>query len=137
MAGGERDHTAEWKKYGFRWLLAISVLAALVVGVKYGDQKPSQSSRSSHLWDVQRARTECRNVIVAAAKWGDAERPPLAENGAGLDGFLFSWPRGSFHFRNGYGGKMPMSAVCNGSLSGGYIERVVLNGDVIYARDKQ
>ncbi len=74
------------------------------------------------------ALANCQISITKTAEYGDAERPPFAENYGKGDEFYFAWPKGAFHFTNGFHAKVPMSASCIGSLHAGAITSLTVNG---------
>lgn len=75
------------------------------------------------------ALVKCQYAIKGTAAHGGAELPPYAKNyGTLADEFYFAWPRGSFEFQNGFGGKELMSASCIGVLSTGTITQLTING---------
>lgn len=79
-------------------------------------------------WDESLALVRCQDAILARAEFGDVERPPPVRNHGRGDEFYFAWPSGSFHFVNGFGAKVPMSASCIGSRSRRAITSLTING---------
>lgn len=78
---------------------------------------------------VAQALVSCQHRLVGRAKFGGAEMPPVVQN-HGRDGeFYFAWPTGSFHFKNGFGGSIKMSASCIGEVSTGEIKHLTLSGE--------
>lgn len=84
----------------------------------------------SQLYDRQvgAALLACQQRIAGLAEFGKAETPPYAKNYGKGDEFYFAWQRGSFHFKNGFGASVPMSASCTGIVSTGFIQHLTLNG---------
>ena len=109
--------------------LNIGLIAALLVMmaiVAVGLFLPSESK--IHNQKVSTALLACQQRLSKYAKYGESETPPYVENHGGGDEFYFAWPTGSFHFKNGFGTSIPMSASCIGTLSTGEIKQVTLNG---------
>jgi hypothetical protein len=77
---------------------------------------------------VAAALLACQKQIIAHSKFGDAEQPPFSQNHGSGNEFYFAWPTGSFHFKNGFGASVKMSASCIGDLSTGEIKALTLNG---------
>jgi hypothetical protein len=78
---------------------------------------------------VAQALVGCQQRIAGLAKYGNADTPPFVQN-HGRDGeFYFAWPSGSFHFKNGFGAALKMSASCTGDVSTGKIKHLTLNGE--------
>lgn len=119
---------------GAREWLGFAVLAviALLVGVAvYRAVVPSPSQL--HDRAVASALLACQQRIAGLAEFGGAEMPPYSKNWGKGDEFYFAWPTGSFHFRNGFGASVPMSASCTGIVSSGEILHLTLNGTEIAA----
>ncbi|WP_314439442.1 hypothetical protein [Massilia timonae] len=116
-----------WKeRLGLLALGAIVILAGLIV---YRVAVPSESQ--VHDRKVSAALLACQKRIVGLVELGGAEMPPYSKNWAKGDEFHFAWPTGSFHFKNGFGAAVPMSASCTGRISTGQIEQLTLNGKTI------
>lgn len=111
----------EWFAFG-----ALAAIVALVGLIVYRVLVPSESQ--VHDRKVSAALLACQQRIAGLAEFGGAEMPPYSKNWAKGDEFSFSWPRGSFHFKNGFGASVPMSASCTGIVSNQAIEHVTLNG---------
>lgn len=115
----------EW--FAFAALTAIVALVGLIV---YRVAVPSGSQ--VHDRAVSAALLACQQRIAGLAEFGGAEMPPYSKNWAKGDEFHFAWPAGSFHFKNGFGALVPMSASCIGSASTGEIQQLTVNGrDII------
>lgn len=111
-------------------LLAIAALAVMAALIVYRIAVPSESQ--IHDRKVSAALLACQQRIAGTAEFGDSETPPYSKNWAKGDEFMFAWPRGSFHFKNGFGASLPMSASCTGVVSSGEIQHLTVNGkDVI------
>lgn len=54
----------------------------------------------------------CQEAILSLAQYGDAERPPYRTPELSKNSALYEWERGAFHFKNGFGVKVPQSASC-------------------------
>ncbi|WP_314435859.1 hypothetical protein [Massilia timonae] len=100
----------EW--LGLVSLGAIIILAGLIV---YRVAIPSASQ--VHDRAVSAALLACQQRIAGLAEFGGAEMPPYSKNWGKGDEFYFAWQRGSFHFKNGFGASVPMSASCVGTVS--------------------
>jgi len=87
---------------------------------------PSESQ--IHDRKVSAALLACQQRIAGTAEFGDSETPPYSKNWAKGDEFMFAWPRGSFHFKNGFGAAVPMSASCTGLISTEEIQHLTVNG---------
>ena len=115
----------EW--FGLLAIAALAVIAALMV---YRLAVPSESQKVDR--KVSAALLACQQRIAGTAGYGNAEMPPYSKNWANGDEFHFAWQRGSFHFTNGFGASVPMSASCTGILSTGEIQHLTINSkDVI------
>lgn len=77
---------------------------------------------------VARALLACQKSLVGQALFGNAEMPPPVANYGSGDEFYFTWPIGSFYFKNGFGASIKMSASCIGDISTGKIRQLTLNG---------
>lgn len=118
----------EW--FGLAVLGAIVILVGLIA---YRVAVPSESQ--VHDRKVSAALLACQQRIAGLAEFGGAEMPPYSKNWSRGDEFSFSWPRGSFHFKNGFGASVPMSASCTGVVSTGEIQHLTLNSkDILVAR---
>lgn len=113
--------------------LGLAVLAAVIVGmlsIGYRVLQPSESQAQDR--KVMSALFACQQRITGLAEYGEADTPPYSKNFGKGDEFYFAWQRGSFHFKNGFGASVPMSASCIGSVSTGEIQHLTVNGkDVI------
>jgi hypothetical protein len=112
--------------------LGLAVLAAVIVGmlsIGYRVLQPSESQ--VHDRNVMSALLACQQRITGMAEYGEAETPPYSKNFGKGDEFYFAWQRGSFHFKNGFGASVPMSASCIGSVSTGEIQQLTVNGKII------
>lgn len=113
--------------------LGLAVLAAVIVGmlsIGYRVLQPSESQVQDR--NVMAALFACQQRITGLAEYGEADTPPYSKNFGKGDEFYFAWQRGSFHFKNGFGASVPMSASCVGSVSTGEIQHLTVNGkDVI------
>ncbi|WP_409266854.1 hypothetical protein [Massilia sp. BHUDP2] len=107
----------------------LVVIAVLVILIGYRVVVPSEEKK--HAQKVSAALLNCQQRIAGLAEYGGAEAPPYTKNYGKGDEFYFAWGRGSFHFQNGFGAKVPMSASCIGSVSTGQIEQLTLNGKTI------
>ena len=77
---------------------------------------------------ISAALVQCQYAIKSTAAYGGADLPPFSKNYASDgDEFYFAWPRGSFEFSNGFGGRQLMSASCTGVLSTGTITHLTVN----------
>lgn len=108
-------------------LICICGIVASIAVIIWSIANPSaESLRKRALAD---ALVKCQYAIKSTASHGGAELPPYAKNyGTLADEFYFAWPRGSFEFQNGFGGKAQMSASCTGVLSTGKITKLTVNG---------
>lgn len=111
----------EW--LGFAALAAIVLFVGLMV---YRAVVPSASQL--HDRAVASALLACQQRIAGLAEFGGAEMPPYSKNWGKGDEFYFAWQRGTFHFKNGFGASVPMSASCIGSVSTGKIQQLTVNG---------
>ena len=117
----------EWFAFG-----ALAAIVALVGLIVYRVAVPNESQ--VHDRKVSAALLACQQRIAGLAEFGGAEVPPYSKNWVKGDEFHFAWPTGSFHFRNGFGAAVPMSASCTGVVSTGEIQHLTLNSkDVIAA----
>lgn len=107
-------------------LVCLGAIIVLVGLIGYRVAVPSESQ--VHDRKVSAALLACQQRIAGLAEFGGAEMPPYSKNWARGDEFSFSWPRGSFHFKNGFGAPVSMSASCTGIVSTQTIEHVTLNG---------
>ena len=106
---------------------AVIVPVGLIV---YRVVVPSESQM--HDRQVSAALLACQQRIAALAEFGGAEIPPYTKNWGKGDEFYFAWQTGSFHFKNGVGASLPMSASCTGVVSTGSIEHLTLDSkDII------
>lgn len=135
-AGAARENKATLKAqrlYGPKeWfgMITISAIAIMLAFLAYQVVAPSEGELHSR--KVSAALLSCQQRISATAEYGDAETPPYSKNWAKGDEFMFAWPRGSFHFKNGFGASVPMSASCTGAISTGEIQHLTVNSkDVI------
>jgi len=110
-----------------QWLIlaAFGVVIALVGYLVYSVVVPSEGQL--HARKVSAALLACQQRIAGLAEYGEAETPPYVKNFGKDDEFYFAWQRGSFHFKNGFGASVPMSASCIGSVSTGEIRQLTLN----------
>lgn len=114
------------------WLggLVLVALAVSILSIGYRAIQPSASQ--THDRKVSAALLACQQRIAGLAEYGDAETPPYSKNWGKGDEFYFAWPRGMFHFKNGFGASVPMSASCTGVISTGEIQHLTLNSkDII------
>jgi len=107
-------------------LIAIALLVGLIA---YRVVVPSDEKLRAQ--KVSAALLQCQQRIASLAEYGDAEMPPYAKNYGKGDEFYFAWQRGSFHFRNGFGAPVKMSASCIGDLSTGEIKQLTVNSKSI------
>lgn len=114
----------EW--FAFGALAAIVVLVGLIV---YRVAVPSDSQ--VHDRKVSAALLACQQRIAGLAEFGGAEMPPYSKNWGKGDEFYFAWPTGSFHFKNGFGASVPMSASCVGTVSTQTIQHVILDDQYV------
>lgn len=126
--------SARGSAYGLSWkerlgLLALGAIVILVGLIVYRVVVPSDSQ--VHDRKVSAALLACQQRIAGLAEFGGAEMPPYSKNWAKGDEFFFSWPRGSFYFKNGFGAAVPMSASCTGIVSSQTIEHVTLDGKIV------
>jgi hypothetical protein len=107
-------------------LFAIGVIMLGVAMIIYRVAVPSDAQ----LYDrkVSAALVACQQRIAGLAEYGDAETPPYTKNHGKGDEFYFAWGSGTFHFKNGFGASVKMSASCIGSLSTGEITQLTLSG---------
>lgn len=118
---------------GYKWtgrdwfnvfcISAIVVFSGLIV---YRLAIPSDDELQKR--KVGAALFACQQRIVGLAEYGGADTPPYVKNYGRGDEFYFAWGLGSFHFNNGFGAPLPMSASCIGQLSTGEIRQMTLNG---------
>jgi len=110
-------------------LLAMAALGAIVILVGLiVFRSISPSSAQIHSRQVSQALANCQHRIRSTAQFGDAELPPHVQNYGTKGEFYFAWPSGSFHFKNGFGAPLKMSASCIGDLSTGEIKQMTVNG---------
>jgi len=112
-------------------MVTISAIVVFVLLIVYRLVVPSESKL--HDRAVSAALLACQQRIAGLADYGGAETPPYAKNHGKGDEFYFAWQRGSFHFRNGFGAEVPMSASCTGVVSTGEIQHLTLNGKNVLA----
>jgi hypothetical protein len=104
----------------------VAILACLgMIGSRIISPSPEQIQDRK----VAAALLACQKQIIAHSKFGDAEQPPFSQNHGSGNEFYFAWPTGSFHFKNGFGASVKMSASCIGDLSTGEIKALTLNGE--------
>jgi hypothetical protein len=110
------------------WLGAATLagIAAMVVVLIYTATFPSAEKIRDR--QVSAALAQCQHAIRAHAQYGEAETPPYVPNHGRDDEFHFAWAPGAFHFTNGFGAKVRMSASCNGNVSSGKIQSLTLTG---------
>lgn len=89
------------------------------------------SEEKVHAQKISAALFHCQQRIAGLAEYGDAETPPYTKNYGKGDEFYFAWQRGSFHFKNGFGAPVQMSASCIGDLSTGEIKQLTVNAKSI------
>lgn len=87
---------------------------------------PSESQ--VHDRKVNTGLLACQQRIAGLAEFGAAEMPPHTKNWGKGDEFYFAWPTGSFHFENGLGASVPMSASCVGFVTTSEIRHLTVNG---------
>lgn len=105
---------------------AIVAMGVVVLGIAASILSPStEKTQHSRMID---ALARCQHAIQATAQYGDAEMPPYVPNYGRADEFYFAWPPGSFHFTNGFGARVKMSASCIGRISTGEIQHLTING---------
>jgi hypothetical protein len=108
-------------------LVSICGIIASVAAILWSIANPSPEKLRKRA--LANALLTCQYAIKGTAGHGGAELPPYAKNyGTAADEFYFSWPRGSFEFQNGFGGKEQMSASCIGILSTNTITQLTVNG---------
>lgn len=117
--------------YGISWrerlgLLALGAIVILVGLIVYRVAVPSESQ--VHDRQVSAALLACQQRIAGLGRVGGAEMPPYSKNWGKGDEFYFAWPTGSFHFKNGFGASMPMSASCVGLVATSEIRQITVNG---------
>lgn len=105
--------------------LIISFMAAALLGCGESDQ-----SRQRKL--VASALGYCQEALLSQAAFGDAERPPYRNPTLSGNAILFEWERGAFHFKNGFGARVPQSAECI-ALSGN-VSFLKLNDKILIDR---
>lgn len=111
-------------------MIIIPTIVVLVLLVIYRVVVPSEAEL--HKRAVSAALFACQKHIHGLAEYRDADMPPYTKNWGKGDEFAFSWQRGSFHFKNGFGTAVPMSASCTGVVSTGEIRHLTLNSkDII------
>jgi hypothetical protein len=125
LAAQALSGTHQWFNWAVLGTLGLAI-AALIYVVTMPSEKQERDRR------VASALASCQKRIAGLAEFGEAETPPYTKNWAGGDEFYFAWQRGSFHFKNGFGALVPMSASCTGVISTGEIHHLTLNNkDVI------
>ena len=135
-----REHHAAQKRsvmrpgsiYTYRdWfnLTLLGALVCLIVFIGYLAVSPSKGKTKSQ--KISAALFQCQQRILGLAEYGDAEMPPYVKNYGKGDEFYFAWPSGTFHFKNGFGSPVRMSASCIGDVSTGEIKQLTLNGKEI------
>jgi len=114
-----------------QWLIlaVFGVVIALAGYLVYSVAVPSEGQLQAR--KVSAALLACQQRIAGLAEYGEAETPPYVKNFGKGDEFYFAWQRGSFHFKNGFGASVPMSASCIGSVSTGEIQQLTVNGKTI------
>jgi hypothetical protein len=111
-------------------MITVSAIAIMLAFLVYQVAVPSEGQLHSR--KVSDALLACQQRIAGAAEFGNAETPPYSKNWAKGDEFMFAWPRGSFHFKNGFGASIPMSASCTGVVSSGEIRHLTVNGKEVF-----
>jgi hypothetical protein len=104
---------------------ALGLIVILLGLILYRAIVPSE--QQIHARKVSQALADCQQRILATAQYGDAETPPHTENHGSQGEFYFAWPTGSFHFKNGFGVPLKMSASCAGDLTSGEIKQLTVN----------
>ena len=104
----------------------VGALAVLIILIVYRLVVPSDAQ--VHSRKISAALVQCQQRIAGLAEYGDAETPPYVKNYGSGNEFYFAWSAGSFHFKNGFGASVRMSASCAGDLSSGEIKHLTLNG---------
>lgn len=114
-----------------QWLIlaVFGVVIALAGALVYSVVVPSEGQLQAR--KVSAALLACQQRIAGLAEYGDAETPPYVKNFGKGDEYYFAWQRGSFHFKNGFGASVPMSASCTGTVSTGEIQSLTVNGKSI------
>jgi hypothetical protein len=111
-----------------QWLIlaVFGVVIALAGYLVYSVVVPNEGQLQAR--KVSAALLACQQRIAGLAEYGEGETPPYVKNFGKGDEFYFAWQRGSFHFKNGFGASVPMSASCIGSVSTGEIQQLTVNG---------
>lgn len=111
-------------------MVTVSAIVVFVLLIVYRVAVPSESKLRERA--VAAALFACQQRIHALADYGDADMPPYTKNWGKGDEFYFAWGSGTFHFKNGFGASVPMSASCTGKVPTQTIEHLTINGkDVI------
>lgn len=133
----------EAKKYGKSDWVGAAILAVIFLlgyvwwesgaDERAADRKRTEGERESKRAEW-RARSVCGRSIASLAAYGKDNDPGvgrgLYENGQ----WHFSWPHGSFHFKNAFGVEVPQSALCTVDEKTGEIEYLMVSGKEIIKR---
>lgn len=111
------------------WLL-FTLVSAVIFAVLFAIRFNSNDDGRRQM--LSQALSSCQKVILSLAKYGDAERPPYRTPEATGRVVSYSWEKGSFHFKNGFGVKVPQSAVC--MVSEGEVVFLKFNDEVLLSK---
>lgn len=128
-ASGTHTHVVRESTSTIVWLSIAAIALVAFVGWFLLSIKGEGDSSSKV---AASALTRCQQAILSTAKYGDAESPPYRTPELTKSSALFVWEAGSFHFRNGFGAKVPQSAECLATKD--EIKYLEMNGEVLINR---
>lgn len=128
-ANGAHIHVAGESTSTIVWLLVAAIALVAFVGWFFLSMRDGEGSGSRV---AASALTRCQQAILSTAKYGDAESPPYRTPELTKSSALYVWEVGSFHFKNGFGVKVPQSAKCLATKD--EIIYLEMNGEVLIDR---
>lgn len=125
--------------------IVIVLLAAVVVGApvvswwldgreERAERRFAEAMAEAEREDMLEALSSCQRAIGLAAAYGKSNNPGYTQGKRIGNVWQFLWPRGSFHFKNGFGVDVPQSARCEVAVSTGKIVRLIVSGEEIVKR---
>lgn len=94
-----------------------------------------EAERKELLAAIEKSRLEalllCQTTITRLALYGKPSGPGYAQGQEVPGTWVFVWPHGSFHFKNGFGTDVPQWARCEVHMDTGKITSLVVTGKTI------
>lgn len=94
-----------------------------------------EAERRELLAAIEKSRLEslrlCQTTITRLALYGKPSGPGYAQGQEVPGAWVFVWPHGSFHFKNGFGVDVPQWARCEVHMDTGNITSLVVTGKTI------